>query len=67
MKHNPNSTLSVVLSHTEITELLEACRFAAPMSTDFDNPSFMGAKAKLQRAVRPTNASNDPNHKENIA
>jgi len=67
MKYNPNTIITVALSYAEITELLEACIFAEPMSTDFDNPSFKGARIKLQRSVRPTKASNDPNHKENIA
>jgi hypothetical protein len=60
----PDATIAVVLSRAEITELLEACRFAAPMSNAFNNPHFKNAKAKLQRSVK---ASNDTHPQEKSA
>jgi hypothetical protein len=60
----PDTTIAVVLSRAEITELLEACRFAAPMSNAFNNPHFKNAKAKLQRSVK---ASNDTHPQEKSA
>jgi len=53
MKHNPNTVITVALSYAEIAELLEACRFASPANTDFDNTTFISARDKLRRVTAP--------------
>jgi len=53
MKNNPNTIITVALSYAEIAELLEACRFASPANTDFDNTTFISARDKLRRVTAP--------------
>jgi len=57
MKHNPNTVITVALSYAEIAELLEACRFASPANTDFNdafnNTAFISARDKLRRVIAP--------------